>query len=210
MKISFHKNLKIFLLTISLSLMSLISPKITELNFLSEESLLKNTDSFDSQILKHDPKNLHHFQKVLKGAIEGFPLFTNSTNDNECVTNFSFSNKVLNILIKFEKLKWNENDHLRDGLIDIVDDIVDHKDIFITEYKECEKLGKHMHPGLHKMKDFLLSPDYYDKFTMNLVGNLKKISDIGKRMKHFYHDGNYNALGNKIGELIRLVFFWDL
>jgi hypothetical protein len=66
-----------------------------------------------------------------------------------------------------------------------------------------------MREGFDKLKSFLISPDYYDKFTMNLIGSLKKISNAREELNKLNQEGNFEIYGEKLGEIIRLIFFWD-
>jgi len=200
--------MKVQLKVIFITNLFLISTINSSLNFLSESNSEEITQLIQN-ISDIEPKTIHELQRVLKGMIKGFPLFKNATMDNDCVTNTTFSNEMIKIYTKINQANW-KGDSLRDDLLNIVDDIVQNKEIFITEINECGKLHINMDKGLNEMSTFLSQKDYYDKFTMNLVGNMKKISEIKDQINALKEKGNFIGCGNKLGQLINLVFFWDI
>lgn len=208
----------------------LISSKssFNNLNFLSENNetnqtitekeINQNEDDLDLQlefelskkILAFDPNNVLIFKKVLKGMIEGFPLFQNSTLNNSCIQhNKNFTKEMINIFTILSEANFTELT-IKDDLLKVVDVIVNKRLIFINEFFECKKLQKNMSGGFEIIKNYLNMTDYYDKMTMNFLGNMKRISKLREKSIKNWGEKNYFAVGKKLGELFRLIFFWDI
>lgn len=201
------------------SILLLTSNISCSLNFLSETDNI-NTINFITNLFQNelslkkgnlkihlDPHKVKDYQKTLKGFIEGFAVFKGATENNDCITSIQFADQIIFLSKKLSDLKFDSH-KLREELLKIFGEVVDKRQTYIDEHKECAKLYENMHDGLHKMWEFLGQQSYYDKFTMNLIGSLKKISQIFDEMKKMKKDKI--EYGNKYAELIKLVFFWGL
>jgi len=179
-------------------------------NKIQNQTALNPLENYNQNLKLHiDPKHIKEYEQILMGTIEGFSVFKGATSGNYCIFYYKFIDQLIFLTEKIKHLHANGTE-LRKKLIEIVDEVVKNKETYILEYKECGKLYEKMEPGFDKMREFLMQKSYYDKFTMNFIGSLRKISEKFDEMKKLREKKKFNILGNKIAELITLVFFWGL
>jgi len=192
--------------------------KNNSLKFLGERTeelnFKKNLNSINISLLNKYNKKIEKnsvvmLQQIVQGFFQGFPLLSSATSDNMCIDNEEFLNEALKLLNKVTDLDFNDPE-AKTKAYKIVDRIFEKKSIFNREIKECEILEHNIKPALHEMEKILTKKGYYDRFAINLIGSLKKIGQIVNLISKANQKENYIEIGRKMGELIKLVFFWDL
>lgn len=200
-----------------------ISMKLNDDNIISPEYALsepflakastenaRNTDSLAFLSLEGiQSDKLINTEQVLKGFLNTFPLTSKATVDNICIDNKAFNDELEYIINLLSDINLDSPD-AKKILYQLVDRILEKKEIFKTESEECKKLETNLIPCFSKINETISKKDYFDKFALNLMGSLKKIYGITNNIKALYQDGKYYDVGVQLAGLIRLVFFWDL
>ncbi len=165
--------------------------------------------SIINPLLDIDEKIFENTQELMKGFFIGFPLLKNATENNSCIENKEFTDEALKIINTVAIIDFDSPD-AKKAMYALFDEILNNKEIFRKEIKQCLTLQENMKPVFHLLIQAMEKKGYYDRFVLNLMGSLKKISPMVDAIRQANDAGNYKEVGRILGEMTKLVFFWDL
>lgn len=144
----------------------------------------------------------------LDGFFKGFDFFAHVAEGSNCLSNQEFGNYLAEVFNKIKDVKIDAS--FPKFVEELAKDFLAHKDLILTEALQCKQLGSNTQAVIEKLAARVMQDDYTKKVSAHALLHIIKIKEALDKLQPLMKQGEYEALGQSAGELVKFVFFWDL
>lgn len=146
----------------------------------------------------------------LKGFAQGLGLFQNLTHQAECYTEASdpeIVSNVVSIINTFKTLNWHSD------FANVIKEVSEKAVVLISKIGEaqssCARYVTDITGRSKEIITFVSDPSYLQKVSEHGMLNLGGFMARGSKVIDAIKQGDFNAVGSSIGDIINFGLFWN-